>query len=69
MYVEKEHRLALPKLITHAVKYALRTGTVPPQMGSDMTPQAEKLFRNQLPQTRSSKNVALTPPNTGYGDK
>jgi hypothetical protein len=69
MYVEKEHRIALPKLVTHAVQYALRTGTVPPQMGSDMTPQAEKLFRNQLPKTRSSKNVSVTKPNTNYGDK
>lgn len=68
LYVLKEHRHALPKLITHAVNYALQTGNVPPQGGRDMTPRAERMFRNQLPATRGQTSVAITKPITTYGD-
>lgn len=69
LYVDKEHRLATAALVNHAINYAVANDHVPPNRGSDMTPAAERLYRHQLPQTRSSTNVAVTKPNTNYGDK
>ena len=68
-YVQKAHRVAIPTLVNHAINYALQNDSVPPQLGRDMTPKAEKLFRNQLPSTRSATNVALTNPIDTFGDQ
>ena len=68
LYVNKDHRMGLPSLILHASRTALQHGGDAPRTGRDMTPKAEKLFRNQLPASRSGTNVVLTPPITSYGD-
>jgi hypothetical protein len=69
LYVDKEHRAGLSSLILHATGVALKHGGEPPKTGRDMTPKAEKLFRNQLPTTRDSARVELTKPIDTYGDK
>lgn len=68
LYVQKEHRAGLPSLILEASRVALRAGGELPRTGSDMTPKAERLFKNQLPLTRQGKHVAITPPINTYGD-
>ena len=69
LYVNKEHRMGLPSLILHATGVALSHGGDAPRTGRDMTPKAEKLFRNQLPTARSATNVSVTSPIDTYGDK
>ena len=68
LYVNKEHRAGLSSLILHSSRVALRHGGDAPRTGRDMTPKAEKLFRNQLPTTRNSARVAVTKPIDTYGD-
>ena len=68
LYVEKAHRVGLPSLIMEASRVAHAAGGELPRTGRDMTPKAERLFRNQLPATRQGTNVAITPPITTYGD-
>jgi hypothetical protein len=69
LYVDKDHRMGLPSLILHASHTALQHGGEAPRTGRDMTPKAEKLFRNQLPATRNSVRVEMTKPIDTYGDK
>jgi hypothetical protein len=69
LYVDKEHRAGLSSLILHASSVALKHGGELPRTGKDMTPKAEKLFKNQLPNTRSAANVSVTKPIDTYGDK
>jgi hypothetical protein len=68
LYVDKEHRAGLSSLILHSSRVALRHGGDAPRTGSDMTPKAERLFKNQLPIARQGKHVAITPPINTYGD-
>ena len=69
LYVQQAHRVGLPSLILEASRVAHAAGGELPKTGREMTPQAERLFKNQLPATRQSKNVVITPPITTYGDK
>jgi hypothetical protein len=69
LYVNKEHRAGLSSLILHASRTALQHGGDAPRTGRDMTPKAEKLFKNQLPTTRNSARVEITKPIDTYGDK
>ena len=68
LYVNNEHRVGVASLMLHATATAQRHGGEPPRTGKDMTPKAEKLFRNQLPTARSSTNVTITKPIDTYGD-
>lgn len=68
LYVAKAHRKGLSSLLLEATGVAVEAGGEPPSTGREMTPQAERLFRNQLPATRQSRSVAITPPITNYGD-
>lgn len=69
LYVEKEHRAGLPSLLLRANETAARHGGELPMTGREMTPKAEKLFNNQLPQTRKATKVVVTKPINTYGDK
>lgn len=68
LYVEKSHRVGLPSLIMEASRVAHAAGGELPRTGRDMTPKAERLFRNQLPSARQGSSVAITPPINTYGD-
>lgn len=68
LYVEKAHRVGLPSLIMEASRVAHSAGGELPRTGRDMTPKAERLFRNQLPATRQGRSIAITPPINTYGD-
>lgn len=68
LYVHRAHRVGLPSLLMEASHVAHSAGGELPKTASDMTPKAERLFKNQLPSTRQSTHVAITPAINTYGD-
>lgn len=64
LYVMKEHRAALPKLLTHAITFSKELGITPPNRGSAMTEQAFKMTKKLLPESKT----IVTPNVKGYGD-